>query len=210
MRFLLPCSQTMAASSDNPAFSRVTALAGQRTVHAAFAWLHGNPRIIMDWQAELVAIPAPPFGEQARAEWLAARFDEAGLVRVETDEIGNVFGWLQAVNMPPESTGPVVVLSAHLDTVFPAGAPLKPVVDGDRITAPGACDNGAGVAGMLAIARALVEAKVELPAPLIFLGNVGEEVRATCAACVTSINRARLPAGLRHTSCWTERARIQP
>jgi acetylornithine deacetylase/succinyl-diaminopimelate desuccinylase-like protein len=28
---------------------------------------------------------------------------------------------------------------------------------------------------MLAIARALVEAKVELPAPLIFLGNVGEE-----------------------------------
>jgi tripeptide aminopeptidase len=48
-------------------------------------------------------------------------------------------------------------------------------VDGDRITAPGACDNGAGVAGMLAIARALVEAKVELAAPLIFLGNVGEE-----------------------------------
>ena len=43
------------------------------------------------------------------------------------------------------------------------------------LTAPGACDNGAGVAGMLAIARALVEAKVELAAPLIFLGNVGEE-----------------------------------
>jgi hypothetical protein len=60
-------------------FSRVTALAALRPVHAAFAWLHGNPKTIMDWQTELVVIPAPPFGEQARSEWLAARFAEAGL-----------------------------------------------------------------------------------------------------------------------------------
>ena len=157
------------------AFSRVTALAAQRPVHAAFAWLHGNPGKIMDWQAQLVAIPAPPFGEQARSEWLAIRFTEAGLSRVETDAVGNVLGWLPAANLPPESTGPVVVLSAHLDTVFPAGTPLNPVVDGDRLEAPGACDNGAGVVGMLAIAHALIQSKVELPAPLIFLGNVGEE-----------------------------------
>ncbi len=49
------------------------------------------------------------------------------------------------------------------------------VVDGDRLLAPGACDNGAGVVGMLAIAHALLQAKVELPVPLIFMGNVGEE-----------------------------------
>lgn len=165
----------MAPFSNNSAFSHVTAIAEQRPVHAAFAWLHGNPKTIMDWQAELVAIPAPPFGEQARAEWLATRFAEAGLQNVETDEAGNVFGWLPAVKLPLESSGPVVVVSAHLDTVFPAETPLKPVVDGDRLTAPGACDNGAGVAGMLAIVQALVEAKVELAAPLIFLGNVGEE-----------------------------------
>ncbi|HZL51425.1 MAG TPA: M20/M25/M40 family metallo-hydrolase [Terracidiphilus sp.] len=156
-------------------FSRVTALAAQRPVHEAFAWLHGNPKTIMDWQAGLVAIPAPPFGEQARSEWLAARFAEAGLIDVQTDAVGNVYGTLAAVKLPPESSGPVVVLSAHLDTVFPAETPLHPVMDGDRLQAPGSCDNGAGVAGMLAIARALVEAKIELPAPLIFLGNVGEE-----------------------------------
>jgi acetylornithine deacetylase/succinyl-diaminopimelate desuccinylase-like protein len=165
----------MALIPNNSAFSQVTALAGQRPVHAAFAWLHGNPKTIMDWQAEMVAIPAPFLGEKARAEWLATRFTEAGLERVETDEAGNVFGWLPAAKLPPESSGPVVVLSAHLDTVFPAETPLRPVVDGDRITAPGACDNCAGVAGILAIARALVEAKVELAAPLIFMGNVGEE-----------------------------------
>jgi len=122
-----------------------------------------------------VAIPAPPFGEQARAKWLTERFAEIGLQKVETDAAGNVFGWLTATKLPPESSGPVVVLSAHLDTVFPAETLLKPMVEGDRITAPGACDNGAGVAGMLAIAKALVEAKVELAGTLIFLGNVGEE-----------------------------------
>jgi acetylornithine deacetylase/succinyl-diaminopimelate desuccinylase-like protein len=165
----------MAPSLHNSFFSRVTALAAQRPVHAAFAWLHGNPKTIMDWQAEMVAIPAPPFGEQARAGWLAARFAEAGLSRVETDNLGNVFGWLHAASLPPESTGPVVVLSAHLDTVFPAGTRLMPVVDGDRLVAPGACDNGAGLAGMLAIAHALIESGAKLPAPLVFLANVGEE-----------------------------------
>jgi acetylornithine deacetylase/succinyl-diaminopimelate desuccinylase-like protein len=157
------------------AFSRVTALAAQRPVHAAFAWLHGNPKTIMDWQANLVAIPAPPFGEQARSEWLAARFAEAGLSQISTDAIGNVFGVLPAATLPPESTGPVVVLSAHIDTVFPLETPLNPTVDGDRLEAPGACDNGAGVVGMLAIVHALIQAKAQLPAPLVFMGNVGEE-----------------------------------
>ena len=169
----------MALFSRSSNFLQVTALASQRAVHAAFAWLHGNPKTIMDWQRELVAIPAPPFGEQARAEWLAARFAEAGLTQIETDAVGNVMGRIAAANLPSESTGPVVVLSAHLDTVFPAGTPLNPVVlllDGaERLEAPGACDNGAGVVGMLAIAHALIQSKVKLPAPLIFLGNVGEE-----------------------------------
>src|SRR5580658_2458341 len=108
----------MSVLSRISAFSRVTSLAGRRVVHAAFAWLHGNPKTIMDWQAELVGIPAPPFGEQARGEWLAVRFAEAGLSQVQTDAVGNVFGILPASSLPPESTGPVVVLSAHLDTVF--------------------------------------------------------------------------------------------
>jgi tripeptide aminopeptidase len=165
----------MGLFSRSSSFSRVTSLAALRPVHAAFSWLHGNPQKIMDWQAELVAIPAPPFGEQARSEWIAERFGAAGLRDVRTDEIGNVTGILPAAQLPEDSTGPVVVLSAHLDTVFPADTPINPVVDGERLLAPGACDNGAGVVGMLAIIHALIEAKVELPAPLIFLGNVGEE-----------------------------------
>ena len=157
------------------AFSRVTALAARRPVHSAFAWLHGNPKTIMDWQMELVAIPAPTHGEEARAIWLKEKFLEAGLSNVEIDGAGNIAGFLSAAHLPPESTGPMVLLSAHLDTVFPAGTPIHPVLEDDRLVAPGACDNAAGVAGMLAIASALIHAGVELPVPLVVLGNVGEE-----------------------------------
>ena len=169
----------MVLFSRSAAFAKVTSLAAKRQVHGAFAWMHNNPRTIMDWQAKLVAIPAPPFGEIARAAWVADRFVEAGLSQVATDEIGNVLGVVPAANLPAESSGPVVVLSAHLDTVFPAETPLQPQVreigSSRRLEAPGACDNGAGVAGLLALVSALLEAKVDLPIPLVVLANVGEE-----------------------------------
>ena len=163
----------------NTAFSRVTALAARRQVHAAFAWMHNNPRTIMDWQTKLVAIPAPPFGEMARAAWISERFIKAGLSEVNTDGAGNVIGLVPAKHLPAESSGPVVVLSAHLDTVFPADTLINArVVETDgclRLEAPGASDNGAGVAGMLALAHTLIHAEIELPLPLVVIGNVGEE-----------------------------------
>jgi tripeptide aminopeptidase len=165
--------------SRSSAFARVTALAAQRPVHAAFSWLHNNPKTLMDRQTELVAIPAPPFGEQQRSEWAAQRFREIGLENVQIDGIGNVLGFVPAAHLPPDSTGHLIVLSAHIDTVFPAGTPLNPTVtreDGaSRLAAPGACDNAAGVIGMLALAEALVQAKVNLPVPILMLANVGEE-----------------------------------
>jgi tripeptide aminopeptidase len=177
---IIPCypeSIAMPIHSSTSAFSRVTALAAQRPIHAAFSWLHANPKTIMDWQIALVGIAAPLNGEQERARWLAVRFIEAGVSAVETDAAGNVLGILPATNLPAESTGPVILLSAHLDTVFPADTPLH----GDRLEAPGACDNAAGVVGMLAVIHALIKtgagagAGVDLPATLVVLGNVGEE-----------------------------------
>jgi len=107
------------------------------------------------------------------------RFREAGLADVRTDEIGNVLGVLYPEDHAPESTGPIVVLSAHLDTVFPAGTPIRLSLsqkDGvDRLEAPGACDNGAGLVGLLALAYAMVHARVAVRVPLLLMANVGEE-----------------------------------
>ena len=69
-----------------------------------------------------------------------------------------------------------IALSAHIDTVFPVDAPLKNVRrDGDRLYGPGISDNGAGVAALLAIANAMQAADVRTTAPILFIGNVGEE-----------------------------------
>ncbi len=169
----------MAIFSRSTAFTRVTAIAAQRAIHAAFTWIHNNPKTLIDRQAELVAIPAPPFGEEARSQWIAKRFAEIGLASITTDSIGNVMGFIHATHLPADSTGPVVVLSAHLDTVFPAATPLHPEVtrenNANRLAAPGSCDNAAGVIGMLALAQAIMHAKVHLAAPIVVLGNVGEE-----------------------------------
>jgi acetylornithine deacetylase/succinyl-diaminopimelate desuccinylase-like protein len=72
---------------------------------------------------------------------------------------------------------PCILLSAHLDTVFPANTPVEPTEEKDspRISAPGICDNAAGLTGLLAIAAALRYAKIIPPIPILFAANVGEE-----------------------------------
>jgi tripeptide aminopeptidase len=153
------------------AFARIAQLAADRRVHQAFQWLHLQEQQILSWQTELVAVPAPPFGERARAEWLCERFREHGLADIGLDGIGNAIGVLKA-EQPCEEC---VFLSAHIDTVFPPGMAIEPRIEGTRLYAPGACDNGAGVVGLLALAAAFRQAGISPECDIHFAGNVGEE-----------------------------------
>jgi tripeptide aminopeptidase len=159
------------------AFSRVVQLASQRSVHEAYQWLHLQEPRIMDWQAELVEIAAPPFHERDRAAWLCDRFRDLDLQSVEIDPSGNALGYLAG---PHDSNGPCLLLSAHIDTIFPAGPEIRAERENRRLKAPGACDNGAGLAGLLAVAavlRAVRDKGLTLPQHrgILFAGNVGEE-----------------------------------
>lgn len=153
------------------AFARVGVLAALPTVHAAFRWFHLQEQRVMEWQRELVAIAAPPFGERLRAEWLAERFRELRLQEAGIDAEGNVVGELRS----GQSDSPCILLSAHIDTVFPGDTLIQPVLEGHHLTAPGSCDNGAGVAALLAVAAALAGCGAALPGDVLFAGNVGEE-----------------------------------
>src|ERR1700758_2798345 len=119
----------MSATAPATAFTRIGQLASQRRVHEAFGWLHLHAQQIMSWQRELVLVAAPPFGEGPRAEWLCRRFCELGLEDVTLDEIGNAVG----VYRGGESGGECVLLSAHIDTVFPSDTPIVPQLDGTRL-----------------------------------------------------------------------------
>ncbi len=113
--------------------------------------------------------PRLPFGEAARGLWLADRFRELGLLDVQVDEVGNVFG------IRPGYGTRYVALSAHIDTVFPAATPLHIRQQGSRLYGPGVADNGAGIAAMLAVASVLASARISHGLPFLFIGNVGEE-----------------------------------
>ncbi len=145
-------------------------LAALDAVRTASEWFRTHEDQLADWQLELARIPAPPFGEAQRADWLRSRLRDLGLNDVRLDEIGNVV----AVR-PGRSRQRYVAVSAHLDTVFPAGTSLKVYRDGKRLFGPGISDNGAGVTAILGLAAALREADVQTSASLLLIGNVGEE-----------------------------------
>ena len=158
------------------AFSQIGQIASMRGVHEAFQWLHLHERQIMQWQVELVSIPAPPFAEQARAAWLLARFEELGMADVHLDPAGNVLATIPAPAASSGRAAPLILLSAHLDTVFPATTPAcARCWKAPAWPCPGACDNGAGVAALLALAAAFVHTGLQTASDIVFAGNVGEE-----------------------------------
>ncbi len=147
----------------------IVRLLSLRHVRSACEWFRVHESQLCDWQFELAKIPAPPFGESARAEWLTHRFRELGLDDVHTDEVGNVLG------LRPGSSEQCITISAHIDTVFPAGTPLNVRKEGSLLYGPGVSDNGAGVTALLGIAGALQSTGIPTQSSILFVGNVGEE-----------------------------------
>ena len=146
------------------------ALMKEASVRAALAAARADePRTIED-QIRLCEIPAPPFKEAERARAFAEAFRGLGLKNVRIDTAGNVIG-----ERPGRAPRPNVVMSAHLDTVFPEGTDVKVARDGNMLRGPGIGDDCRGLSVVLAIVRALDKANVQTAGTLTFVGTVGEE-----------------------------------
>jgi tripeptide aminopeptidase len=165
--FAMPIRSSVASRAPRP--DRSVTLVDQPEVRAAFDWLDKNLAWITEQQVRLTEIPAPSFQEEKRAEAVKARLAAEGL-SVRADKMGNVIGELRGTREDE-----VILLTAHLDTVFPAGTDVKVKRDGDRLTAPGISDNGTGLAGILALASALHAANIKPERTILFAANVGEE-----------------------------------
>ena len=123
---------------------------------------------ITEEQIRICSIPASPFGEHERAEYLSRKFSELGLTEVEIDEEGNCLGLLRG-----NSRSPLMVVSAHLDTVFPDDTNFNVTRRNGRLYAPGIADDGCGLAALIAIAQAIQTIPIE--GSILFVGTVGEE-----------------------------------
>lgn len=119
----------------------------------------------------LTEIESPPFGEEKRGKAFLEMLRAEGLADVETDAVGNVMGLMKGTGGGKE----LIVITAHLDTVFPAGTNVTVRREGDRMYAPGIGDDTAGLPVVLAFAHAMKAAGYKPRADILFMGNVGEE-----------------------------------
>jgi acetylornithine deacetylase/succinyl-diaminopimelate desuccinylase-like protein len=142
---------------------------------------------VIDLSIQIQQIPAPTFAEGARAEFVRGLFEREGLRDVSVDEAGNVFGRWTMDDRPSSmvhgqsSESKPLIVSAHLDTVFPAETNLEIRREAGRVCGPGIGDNSLGVAALFGVLWGL---RPSPPTPLPngegsrdvwFVANVGEE-----------------------------------
>lgn len=125
----------------------------------------------LEQQQSICQVPAPPFKESERGIEYAKRLKALGLENVHADPEGNVIGtWPGS-----KSAKPLIVFSAHLDTVFPEGSDVTVKRDGGRMKGLGIGDDCRGLAVVLAVARAFQQTKIRFDGTVLFVATVGEE-----------------------------------
>jgi acetylornithine deacetylase/succinyl-diaminopimelate desuccinylase-like protein len=139
-------------------------------VRAALAFLARTEPQTIEEQIAICEIEAPPFKEARRAADYVRRMQALGLRNVRIDAEGNVIG-----ERPGDPGAPVIVISGHLDTVFPEGTDVTVKREGTLLRGPGIGDDCRGLAVVLAVARALNDAQIRTRGTVLFVGTVGEE-----------------------------------
>ncbi|HLI50567.1 MAG TPA: M20/M25/M40 family metallo-hydrolase, partial [Thermomicrobiaceae bacterium] len=124
---------------------------------------------VADLAEQLCLIPAPGYQEEARARFVASQLESRGL-SVEIDDIFNVYTRIQG-----SGNGKALMVSAHTDTVFPAGTPITVERSNGRLTGPAIGDNSAGVACLIGMVDLLRNLNLQPVGDIVLVANVGEE-----------------------------------
>lgn len=148
----------------------VTKLAGNSAIQSAFQHIQEIDAASVEELITLTQIPAPPFQEAERGKAYRKLLEGAGADQISTDSVGNVI----AVRKGTKGDR-VIVLSAHLDTVFPEGTDVTVKRENDRLLAPGIADDTRGLILILNVLRAMNYAKIRTEADVWLVATVGEE-----------------------------------
>ena len=159
----------VSALKTSPALT-IRHLLSSAEVARAFRFFETSADAITDEHIRICSIPASPFGERERAEYLSQKFSSLGLSEVEIDDEGNCLGLIQGA-----SRSPLIVVSAHLDTVFSSNTDFTVVRRENRLLAPGIADDGCGLAALITLAQAIQAERIRTEGSILFVGTVGEE-----------------------------------
>jgi tripeptide aminopeptidase len=145
-------------------------LTSQSTVKKALEFIEADHENSVAEQKQLCTIPSPPFKEQRRCDDFQKRLIDVGLRNAKMDKEGNVCATIAGVGQ-----GPKLLVSAHIDTVFPEGTDTTIKEKNGRLYGPGISDNARGLATVLGIARAFKVSGIKTVGDVMLCGNVGEE-----------------------------------
>jgi acetylornithine deacetylase/succinyl-diaminopimelate desuccinylase-like protein len=181
--------QNYAPSTDEQ--FHMSSLARSPEIYLAFQFINRIHKELDEELVRICEIPAPPFKEEARARYIARRFEEVGLARIHLDDEGNVIG-----ERLGSSREPKIVVSAHLDTVFPEGTDVTVRRQGARFQAPGISDNSCGIASLIALAGALDAGRLKTGGTILFVATVGEEGEGNLRGARRLFTRGELKSGV--------------
>jgi len=134
-------------------------------------------------------VPAPTGNEWERAQLVASLWQERGYTP-EIDAVGNVY-----VRRGKREHGPVLMLLAHTDTVFPQTTPISVTRQGDILRGPGIGDNSVNVAAMIGALDLLDELGRETAVDIVAVADVGEEGLGNLLGARTAVERYRAKLG---------------
>jgi acetylornithine deacetylase/succinyl-diaminopimelate desuccinylase-like protein len=147
------------------------ALLASATVMKTLADIKADDDTAFAEQKRITEIPAPPYKENVRAEYYLKRFQELGFKDAAIDGEGNVIGLRKGSG----GGRPKLVVSAHLDTVFPEGTDVAVRESEGAVRAPGIGDDARGLAAMLSLIKSMNANGVATMGDVMFVGTVGEE-----------------------------------
>jgi tripeptide aminopeptidase len=152
-----------------------------------------DPTIIermLEMAIQIQQIPGPTFEEKQRAEFMRQSFNKFGAREVFIDDCGNVYTPIKGVNEKHP-----VIISAHLDTVFPATTDLTCTRTEDTISGPGIGDNSLGLAGLFGLywyfsgANRIIGNATSIQRDIWLVADVGEEGLGDLKGMKAVVNR---------------------
>ncbi len=159
------------AQTSSPMDAALQALLADPKVVKTLDDIKADDARTLEEQKRITEIPAPPFKEKVRAEYYMKRMQELGLKDAAIDGEGNVV----ALRKGTGGGRPKLVVSAHLDTVFPEGVDVTVREKDGAIVAPGIGDDSRGLAALLALVKAMGGNSISTVGDLLIVGTVGEE-----------------------------------
>lgn len=185
LALLIPASVQAQATTEY--LDQVKTIQDGAQVKAANDYIDKNREsILREWIA-ITEINAPSGQERERARFVEKLLRKYKLQNIRYDAAGNLIALRKGTG-----DGPLVVIDAHLDTVFQPGLKIKATVKDGRVYAPGVGDDTRNIEAMLASIRALDAADLKTKGDLVFVFTVEEETNFKGVKQFIDDNKAKI------------------